>query len=145
MKLITQKPYHVAAECLKLPKKTAENVLRIQERIHQLTKIKLAKVCESEVLALALWQRESGAIWRALLLMHDAIYQRNYHAEVEKVLLEANLINFWERPALMRGEELVAVFGVKGKQVGEKVRQMIEYMARFPHKTKEDFISEFKA
>lgn len=136
-----QTPFKACLEELKLPKKNCDFVLNLQNSIFQLSKILEHQNLQEKKAALALWQRETGKTWRSVALMRDATSNVGMANALVEFFQKENLSDFWNAEPLFDGNEIRKIFKVEGKQIAEKLSEMLKFQALFPNSTKEDFIN----
>ena len=131
-----------AWEGLKLSKKFCDLLYKIQTQISSLAEVSSLQDQVAKKVKLAMWIRDTGVFWRALLVLFDATFQPPTSQAIEDFAETELIANFAEVKPLFDGNELRKIFGLNGKEIGDKMKEILIYQALHPTKTKEDYLKE---
>ena len=137
-------PHKPAFEGLKMTKRFCETLQKIQTQLKALLEIFRSPESKSEFprVEFAMWIRESGQIWRAILILFEALVEFPSRNQLEDKAKIEKIDDFWAAKPLFEGNELRTIFKLQGKQIGEKLKEVLVYQALNPGKTKEDYLKE---
>lgn len=139
--------FHTIVNSLKLPNRFAELACQIQKSYCQL--VELAQNSESDLVDFAMWQRETGSIWKLNETIYNVLQpktsdQTSKELELKKMLEVHGLSEFFTLKPLFDGKELGQMFDISGIQIKQKQTEVFRWQVRNSNKTKSDFLKEHK-
>lgn len=131
---------------LKLKRKAADFATNLLISLKELEKMYLEK--RLNLKELAFWQRKSKSLWRlADKIFFKILYSPEKHGkyiDLNEYFQKNNLLTFFKTKHLLNGQEVKKNFKVKGKDIKEKMEEILIWQLYNPLLKKEDYIKTFQ-